>query len=81
MSRLRLLRSIVARLQFSDLIVPIAEIDWESLKKKALAKQLPGTAGTRVVVLRGGLSVKPADCSSMAGRLPWEGKRPDCSSG
>ncbi len=69
------------RLQFSDLIVPIAEIEWKDLSRKALAKQLPGTVITRVVVLRGGLSVKPVDCSSMAGRFPWEGKRPDCSSG
>jgi hypothetical protein len=68
-------------LQFSDLIVPIAEIEWTHLSRKALAKQLPGNAMTRVVVLRGELSVKPVDCSSMAGRLPVEGKRPDCSSG
>jgi hypothetical protein len=68
-------------LQFSDLIVLIAEIEWKHLSRKALAKQLPGTAITRVVIRRGELSVKPADCSSMAGRLPWEGKRPDGSSG
>jgi hypothetical protein len=39
--RLRLLRAIVARLQFSDLIVPIAEIAWESWKRKGPARQLP----------------------------------------
>jgi hypothetical protein len=40
-SRFLLSPSIVAKLQFSDLTVPIAEIAWKSLSKKALAKQLP----------------------------------------
>jgi hypothetical protein len=30
-----------AKLQFSDLIVPIAEIAWKSLMRKELAKQPP----------------------------------------
>ena len=59
--------SIVAKLQFSDLIVAIAEIEWKGLRRKELAKQLPRTALTRVVVLRGGLSVEAADCSRIAG--------------
>jgi hypothetical protein len=60
---LLLSRSIVAKLQFSDLIVPIAEIAWKGLKRKELAKQLPRTAVIRVVVLRGGLSGDPEEFS------------------
>ena len=60
---LLLSRSIVAKLQFSDLIVPIAEIAWKRLKSKELAKQHPRTAVIRVVVLRGGLSGDPEEFS------------------
>src|SRR5262249_50146179 len=33
--------AIVAKLQFSDLIVPIAELAWKSWRRKRLARQLP----------------------------------------
>jgi hypothetical protein len=69
MNRLLLSTSIVTKLQFSVLIVPMAVIAWKSLSKKELAKQLPGTAMTQVVVLRRGLCSEPADCSSIALRF------------